>query len=103
MKHQLKTWPGYFHAVKTGVKTFEIRKDDRKFNVGDTLVLNEFVPCPQCHGSGREQIDAWDACACDCGDPHGKFTGKKVEAKVTYLTDFGQPSGQIVMAIKLIP
>lgn len=37
--HELKTWPKYFEAVRTGVKTFEIRKDDRdeRFKVGDRL------------------------------------------------------------------
>ena len=37
--HYLKLSDKYFDAVKNGVKTFEIRKDDRGYRVGDTLVL----------------------------------------------------------------
>jgi hypothetical protein len=44
VKHRLKTWPEFFSAVREGVKTFEVRKDDRGFNVGDTLELAEWEP-----------------------------------------------------------
>ena len=37
--HELKCLPQYFYAVKNGTKTFEIRKNDRNFQVGDTLTL----------------------------------------------------------------
>lgn len=42
--HHLKTWPAYWHAVARGDKTFEIRKDDRAFQAGDTLMLEYFDP-----------------------------------------------------------
>lgn len=41
MKHELKTADLYFDAVLSGLKTFEIRKDDRGYCVGDTLHLRE--------------------------------------------------------------
>lgn len=44
MIHELKILPKYFIAVTTGKKTFEIRKADRPFAVGDMLALNEFNP-----------------------------------------------------------
>jgi ASC-1-like (ASCH) protein len=44
MKHILKTWPEYFKEVEAGTKTFEVRKDDRNFKVGDTLLLVEYTP-----------------------------------------------------------
>lgn len=44
--HHLKTLPAYFDAVCRGDKTFEIRKNDRDFQTGDTLVLEEFKGDP---------------------------------------------------------
>ena len=38
-QYALKLNDRYFDAVANGTKTFEIRKDDRGFRVGDTLVL----------------------------------------------------------------
>jgi hypothetical protein len=43
-RHELKTWPQYFAAVRSGQKRFEIRRNDRDFKVGDILVLREFDP-----------------------------------------------------------
>ncbi|HVM96584.1 MAG TPA: DUF3850 domain-containing protein, partial [Candidatus Acidoferrales bacterium] len=42
--HDLKIWPQWFDAVRLGSKTFEVRKNDRGFEVGDLLNLNEFKP-----------------------------------------------------------
>lgn len=42
--HNLKLLPEYFDAVVNGIKTFEIRKNDRDYKVGDTLHLYEFDP-----------------------------------------------------------
>ena len=41
MEHELKTDPEVFDAVSRGEKKFEIRKDDRGFEVGDTLILRK--------------------------------------------------------------
>ena len=43
-KHELKCWPGPFQEVWLGLKTFEVRKDDRNYQVGDGVKLKEFVP-----------------------------------------------------------
>ncbi|MCV6612877.1 MAG: DUF3850 domain-containing protein [Amphritea sp.] len=40
-RHELKTDPAVFDAVMNGTKTFEIRKNDRDFQVGDELVLRQ--------------------------------------------------------------
>ena len=50
--HQLKTWPDYFEAIARNEKTFEVRKNDRDFKVGDRLLLQEW--CPRADGfTGR--------------------------------------------------
>jgi len=73
--HELKTLPSFFHAIRVGEKTFEIRKNDRNFEVGDRLQLKE-----------------WDG---------EGFTGEEVFATVLYLTDFQQKKGYVVMSIDL--
>jgi hypothetical protein len=40
--HELKIWPEYFEDVYNGTKTFEVRKNDRNFHVGDTVTLKEW-------------------------------------------------------------
>jgi hypothetical protein len=42
--HFLKTWPEAFYAVAEGIKNFEWRKNDRDFQVGDTVVLRMYDP-----------------------------------------------------------
>lgn len=44
MKHELKIWPQYYGPVAEGLKTFEIRKNDRGFQAGDDVVLREYNP-----------------------------------------------------------
>jgi hypothetical protein len=42
--HYLKSHPLYFMLVKMDKKSFEIRKNDRDFRVGDKIVLCEWDP-----------------------------------------------------------
>jgi len=42
--HDLKTWPMYFGSIESGSKTFEIRRSDRTFSIGDYLKLSEYNP-----------------------------------------------------------
>jgi ASC-1-like (ASCH) protein len=40
--HKLKTWTEYFQAINRGDKTFELRVNDRDFQNGDILLLQEW-------------------------------------------------------------
>lgn len=53
--HYLKVWPSYFEALVEGRKSFELRKDDRGFSVGDVLVLQEWDPALESY-TGRQVI-----------------------------------------------
>ena len=42
MEHNLKTLQPYFNDVKGGTKNFELRKNDRNYQVDDTINLFEY-------------------------------------------------------------
>ncbi|EIP8136288.1 DUF3850 domain-containing protein [Enterococcus faecalis] len=73
--HVLKIKPCYFNDVISGLKTFEIRKNDRNFQVGDILVLAEYDDF--------------------------KFTNRMIFVRVVYLTSFEQKEGFCVLGIQL--
>jgi uncharacterized protein DUF3850 len=78
MIHELKTWPLFFKRVLTGQKNFELRKDDRGFEIGDTLNLKEWDPITN------------------------EYTGRTVLRRVTYILrggEFGLEPGYVIMSI----
>lgn len=76
MEHDLKCWPVYFQAVADKMKQFEIREvRDRNFGVGDVLLLREWEPTTE------------------------RYTGRSCRRLVTYLTDFAQRPGHVVMSL----
>lgn len=76
MIHKLKILPCYFIAVERGDKKFEIRRnDDRGFQKGDTVILQEFE--------------------------NGRYTGKKVQAEITYVTNYEQKEDYVVFGFTL--
>lgn len=42
MTHNLKCWSAYYTLVAAGIKTFEIRLNDRNFQKHDILCLQEY-------------------------------------------------------------
>lgn len=42
MIHKLKILPRYFEPILDGKKTFEIRKNDRGYKLGDKIILQEW-------------------------------------------------------------
>lgn len=78
--HYLKTWPEYFKSVKKGLKSFELRKNDRDFEENDSLCLQEWDPKSE------------------------KYTGEKLFCKVIYILKgplFGLNKEFCIMSIKL--
>lgn len=96
--HYLKTWPEFYDAILKGEKPFEIRRNDRDFRVGDFLVLQEFdsgrdPECPR-----HQYLLADESCSCSAGC----HTGRQCAVIVTYLTDWDQKPGTVVMGIKRV-
>ena len=73
-----KILPEYFRAVKDRVKTFELRKDDSDYQVGDILKLRE-----------------WDG---------EKYTGNVQFRQITYILrdcpEYGLQQGFCILAIQ---
>lgn len=44
LAHRIKCWPEYFDAIARGLKTFEVRKNDRDYRAGDLLAICEWDP-----------------------------------------------------------
>lgn len=42
--HELKIWPEFYKLIVSGVKTCELRRNDRQYDVGDKLLLREYEP-----------------------------------------------------------
>lgn len=43
-RHELKTLPAYFEMAWYRTKQFELRKNDRNFQIGDEVILREWSP-----------------------------------------------------------
>lgn len=55
--HELKTHPQYFRLVWSGVKRYEVRKDDRNFQEGQSVLLEEYEPTQD--GTGGTYTGRW--------------------------------------------
>jgi len=79
--HELKTWPVFYQAIVNGSKTFEVRKNDRDFQINDILLLREYDPETQ------------------------QYTGLSIKKKVSYIlgdNPFFQINGVIIMGLQPI-
>ncbi|HRI61220.1 MAG TPA: DUF3850 domain-containing protein, partial [Saprospiraceae bacterium] len=79
MTHELKCVNPYFSEVFCGLKTFEVRKNDRDFQLDDNIILKEYE---------NEQ-----------------YTGDEVYATITYILpggQFGIEPGYVVMGIYVL-
>ena len=74
MIHEMKILPEHFIPVLDELKTAELRKGDRPFNVGDTLLLMEW---------------------------NGDYTGNACERVITHIADVGSYlPGYLMLSIK---
>ena len=73
-RHELKTWPEFFQAMVDGRKQFELRRNDRDFQVGDELLLREWGPINYSHEENKSQT---------FGD--GAYTGREALVRVDYV------------------
>lgn len=78
MEHHLKINREFFDPVLKGIKTFEIRFNNRNFQVGDLILLNE-----------------WDSSS-------EVYTGRKVRGQIMYITDYEQKEDYVVFSFKLL-
>lgn len=44
MIHHIKIWPRFYDEVAGGQKTSQLRRDDRNYNIGDQLTMEEYDP-----------------------------------------------------------
>lgn len=77
VEHELKCSSEYFNRIQTGQKTFEIRKNDRNFQVGDVLILRDYC------SKNKEYI--------------GYST--PLRARIIYMTDYAQQADYVVLGI----
>jgi hypothetical protein len=78
MLHNLKINKEFFIPVLEQIKTFEIRRNDRDFHIGDKIILNE-----------------WD-------EKKKQYTGRKTNVEITYITDYEQKDNYVVFSFKVI-
>lgn len=73
--HDLKSWPAHFRPALEGLKTFEIRRNDRDFQPGDSVTLREY-----CNETAR-------------------YTGRTHSGIIGYIDPFAQQEGYVVFSI----
>lgn len=78
--HELKCWPEHFDPLARGLKTIELRLNDRNYQVGDVLYLREYEPLEHA------------------------YTGRSVHALITHIVSGGEwlAPGHVALSIKLV-
>lgn len=88
MQHVVKSWIMFFTDIISGERTSDIRLNDRRYAVGDTMLLREFDPVKN------------------------EYTGREAEVEITYMqTNKSNPcaisylalhNDYVVLSIKLL-
>ena len=85
--HTLKTDPDVFQAVMDGRKTYEIRKNDRGFCTGDTLILLETQHTGAAMAAGAPLV----------------YTGRELTMHVTHMVTgpiYGLKAGWSILSVQ---
>lgn len=68
--HEVKCWPKFYDHIESGEKTFEVRKNDRDYKIGDLLVIREWVEPENEHPTLAKGP---------------RYTGKMLSSVITYI------------------
>lgn len=103
--HVLKTWPTAFQAMWLGYKAYELRRDDRKYRVGDQVKLLEWEPIHE--GPCDWLSDHCMKCNKKSGEPDvGSYTNRYISAEISYITrdqDFpGLEEGFVILGLHIL-
>ena len=78
--HNLKTWPNIFEEMYKGNKSFDIRENDRNFQIGDQIILDEY------------------------DNINNTYTGRHLHAKITYIMKSPNPfvelKNKVILSLK---
>lgn len=88
IEHIVKCWPDYYDAIERGDKPFDVRRDDRGYQKGDTLVLQRTQP------RDKFTVDY---------DGYGKAK-HELRRKITYILtggQFGLEPGYVVLGLEM--
>jgi hypothetical protein len=82
--HALKTDPAVFEATRLGLKTCEVRLDDRDYMIGDVLVLRETM-----HSADAMRREGWPLA----------YTGRTLTRVVSHvLVGYGLQEGYVALS-----
>lgn len=73
--HELKIEESYFEAIADGRKNFEIRLNDRGFQAGDSVILQEIYT------------------------KNGTYTGRQIKARIGYVIGYMQKDNYVVFSL----
>lgn len=96
MIHTVKCYPEHFGKLKSGEKTFEVRKNDRPYVVGDYLAVNEFASADPYEEVFEELLEYFSREA-----DNGRYSGDCLLFKITYILDNPQfcKEGMVILGL----
>lgn len=96
MIHAVKCLPEYFAPLNSGAKSFEVRKNDRPYAVGDYLAVNEFAPF-EYEFSSEDMRERFSRTS-----DNGRFSGQSLLFKITFVLNDRQycKDGTVILGLK---